>query len=77
MQKIQQNLAKHLRLELIFLCIQSTNLTEINTVYSNLTSDNRVKIIVPLNQNIFSGTYGIVEDQFGVRIQLIYDKRLK
>ncbi|MGX7264061.1 VOC family protein [Enterococcus crotali] len=59
------------------LCIQSADLVEIETFYSNLTSDDRVKIIVPLNQNIFSGAYGIVEDPFGVQIQLMYDERLK
>ncbi|ALS00277.1 hypothetical protein ATZ33_02450 [Enterococcus silesiacus] len=59
------------------LCIQSADLAEIQTFYSNLTSDDRVKIIVPLNQNIFSEAYGIVEDPFGVHIQLMHDKRLK
>ncbi|MEI5991912.1 hypothetical protein A5881_003451 [Enterococcus termitis] len=59
------------------LCIQSADLVEIETFYSNLTSDDHVKIIVPLNQNIFSGAYGIVEDPFGVQIQLMHDERLK
>ncbi|WP_430603645.1 PhnB protein [Enterococcus sp. DIV0724b] len=59
------------------LCIQSADLTEIQTFYSNLTSDDRVKIIVPLNQNIFSGAYGILEDPFGIQIQLMHDERLK
>lgn len=59
------------------LCIQSADLVEIETFYSNLTSDDRVKIIVPLNQNVFSGAYGIVEDPFGVQIQLMHDERLK
>ncbi|EOL45903.1 VOC family protein [Enterococcus caccae] len=58
------------------LCIQSADLVEIETFYSNLTSDDRVKIIVPLNQNSFSGAYGIVEDPFGVHIQLMHDPRL-
>lgn len=59
------------------LCLQSADLVEIQTFYSNLTSDDRVKIIVPLNQNIFSGAYGIVEDPFGIQIQLMHDTRLK
>lgn len=58
------------------LCIQSADLVEIQTFYSNLTSDKRVKIILPLNQIIFSGAYAILEDPFGVQIQLMHDERL-
>lgn len=58
------------------LCIQSADLVEIQTLYSNLTSDKRVKIILPLNQIIFSGAYAILEDPFGVQIQLMHDERL-
>ncbi|WP_375178858.1 VOC family protein [Enterococcus rotai] len=58
------------------LCIQSADLNVIQTFYSSLISDDRVKIIVPLNQVVFSGAYGIIEDPFGVQIQLMYDKRL-
>ncbi|MEI5995321.1 VOC family protein [Candidatus Enterococcus mansonii] len=59
------------------LCIQSADQAEIETFYSNLTSDDRVKIILPLNNNVFSAAYGIVEDPFGIQIQLMYDNRLK
>ncbi|MBO0440127.1 VOC family protein [Candidatus Enterococcus ikei] len=59
------------------LCIQSADLAEIQTFYSNLTTDERVKTIVPLNQNSFSGAYGIVEDPFGIQIQLMHDERLQ
>lgn len=59
------------------LCIQSADLEEIQTFYKNITSDDRVKIIAPLGKTIFSEAYGIVEDPFGVQIQLMYDKRLK
>ncbi|MBY0595832.1 VOC family protein [Bacillus bingmayongensis] len=59
------------------LCIQSANLEEIQRFYNNLISDERVKIIAPLEKNVFSEAYGIIEDPFGVQIQLMYDKRLK
>jgi PhnB protein len=59
------------------LCIQSANLEEIQSFYTNLTSDERVQIIVPLSKNIFSDAYGIVQDPYGVQIQLMYDTRLK
>ncbi|ALS37788.1 PhnB protein [Enterococcus rotai] len=58
------------------LCLQSADLAEIQTFYSSLVSDDRVKIITPLSQNVFSGAYGIVEDPFGIQIQLMHDKRL-
>ncbi|OEH94374.1 VOC family protein [Bacillus solimangrovi] len=58
------------------LCLQSANLTEIQTFYNNLTSDDRVQIITPLSKNIFSEAYGIVQDPFGVQIQMMYDERL-
>lgn len=41
-----------------------------------LTSDRKVNIIVPLDKNIFSEAYGIIEDPFGIQIQLMYDNRL-
>ena len=59
------------------LCIQSANLEEIQRFYSNLISDERVKIITPLGKNAFSEAYGIIEDPFGIQIQLMYDERLK
>ncbi|MEC5303900.1 VOC family protein [Bacillus thuringiensis] len=58
------------------LCIQSANLEEIQRFYNNLISDNHVKIISPLEKNIFSEAYGIIEDPYGIQIQLMYDKRL-
>lgn len=61
----------------VSLCIQSANLTEITEFYTSLLTDKRVKIILPLNKNIFSEAYGIVEDPFGIQIQLMYDDRLK
>ncbi|AOM12243.1 MULTISPECIES: VOC family protein [Bacillus] len=58
------------------LCIQSANLEEIQRFYNNLISDEHVKIISPLEKNIFSEAYGIIEDPYGIQIQLMYDKRL-
>ncbi|PTC12405.1 VOC family protein [Bacillus wiedmannii] len=58
------------------LCIQSANLEEIQRFYTNLISDKHVKIISPLEKNIFSEAYGIIEDPYGIQIQLMYDKRL-
>ncbi|AIY75793.1 VOC family protein [Bacillus anthracis] len=58
------------------LCIQSANLEEIQRFYNNLISDKHVKIISPLEKNIFSDAYGIIEDPYGIQIQLMYDKRL-
>ncbi|EMI9089430.1 hypothetical protein COD05_22500 [Bacillus cereus] len=58
------------------LCIQSANLEEIKRFYNNLISNKHVKIISPLEKNIFSEAYGIIEDPYGIQIQLMYDKRL-
>ncbi|MGE7110367.1 VOC family protein [Lysinibacillus sp. NPDC047702] len=58
------------------LCIQSADLEEIKHFYKSLTADERVKIIVPLSNNVFSKAYGIIEDPFGIQIQLMYDDRL-
>ncbi|EEL69879.1 VOC family protein [Bacillus mycoides] len=58
------------------ICIQSADLEEIQRFYNNLISDKHVKIISPLEKNIFSEAYGIIEDPFGIQIQLMYDKRL-
>lgn len=44
--------------------------------YKSLTSDERVRIIVPLSSNVFSKAYGIIEDPFGIQIQLMFDERL-
>ncbi|WP_433596288.1 VOC family protein [Lysinibacillus xylanilyticus] len=58
------------------LCIQSADLEEIQHFYKSLTTDERVRIIVPLSSNIFSKAYGIIEDPFGIQIQLMFDDRL-
>jgi PhnB protein len=59
------------------LCIQSSDLAEIEHLYNSLITDDRVKIIVPLSNNIFSKAYGIIEDPFGIQIQLMFDDRLQ
>jgi len=59
------------------LCIQSANLEEIENFYKSLITDDRVRIIVPLSSNVFSKAYGIIEDPFGIQIQLMYDDRLQ
>lgn len=59
------------------LCIQSADLNEIEHFYNSLITDNRVRIIVPLSNNVFSKAYGIIEDPFGIQIQLMFDNRLK
>ncbi|MDQ0171530.1 VOC family protein [Paenibacillus tundrae] len=59
------------------LCIQSADLEEIEQFYHSLVSDQRVQIIAPLSSNVFSQAYGVVEDPFGIQIQLMYDARLK
>lgn len=58
------------------LCVLSADLVEIQHFYNSLISDDRVKIIVPLSNNIFSKAYGIIEDPFGIQIQLMFDDRL-
>ncbi|MDV5065954.1 VOC family protein [Bacillus sp. W1] len=58
------------------LCIQSANLEEIQRFYNNLIADKDVQVISPLEKNIFSEAYGIIEDPYGIQIQLMYDKRL-
>jgi len=59
------------------LCIQSADLKEIEHFYKSLTTDDRVRVIVPLSANVFSKAYGIIEDPFGIQIQLMYDERLQ
>ncbi|MED3802188.1 VOC family protein [Lysinibacillus xylanilyticus] len=58
------------------LCIQSADLEEIEHFYKSLTTDKRVRITVPLSNNVFSKAYGIIEDPFGIQIQLMFDDRL-
>jgi len=59
------------------LCIQSADLEEIGHFYNSLIKDDRVKIIAPLSSNVFSKAYGIIEDPFGIQIQLMFDDRLQ
>lgn len=59
------------------LCIQSADLDEIQKFYNSSITDERVRIIIPLGKNIFSKAYGIIEDPFGIQMQLMYDDRLK
>ncbi|MCB2313023.1 VOC family protein [Clostridium tagluense] len=59
------------------LCIQSADLNEIEHFYNSLITDDRVRIIVPLSNNVFSKAYGIIEDPFGIQIQLMFDNRLE
>jgi len=59
------------------LCIQSADLEEIEQFYKSLITDDRVRVIVPLSNNVFSKAYGIIEDPFGIQIQLMYDDRLQ
>lgn len=59
------------------LCIQSADLEEIKQFYSSLITDDRVKIIAPLSSNVFSKAYGVIEDPFGIQIQLMFDNRLQ
>ncbi|EPY09929.1 MULTISPECIES: VOC family protein [Paenibacillus] len=59
------------------LCIQSPDLEEVERFYASLITDKRVRIIVPLSSNIFSKAYGIIEDPFGIHIQLMFDSRLQ
>lgn len=58
------------------LCIQSADLEGIEGFYKSLITDERVKIISPLSSNVFSKAYGIIEDPFGIQIQLMFDERL-
>lgn len=58
------------------LCIQSADLQQIQQFYTNLVSEPQVKVIVPLSSNAFSEAYGIIQDPFGVLIQLNHDDRL-
>jgi len=59
------------------LCIQSADLEEILRFYKSLTTEEKVRIIVPLINNVFSKAYGIIEDPFGIQIQLMFDDRLR
>ncbi|GIO00414.1 VOC family protein [Brevibacillus laterosporus] len=58
-------------------CMQSADLEEIEHFYNSLLTDDRVKVILPLSKNVFSKAYGIIEDPFGIQIQLMFDDRLQ
>lgn len=60
----------------ISLCIQSADRQEIERMYHSLLQDTRTEVIRPLGEIVFSEAYGIVQDPFGILIQLMYDKRL-
>lgn len=55
------------------LCLTSSQ-EEITTLYHLLTGHDQTRIIVPLAPNLFSKAYGIIEDPFGVVIQLVTEK---
>jgi len=59
------------------LCIQSADLEEIERFYKSLIKDDGVRVIMPLSRTVFSNAYGIIEDPFGIHIQLMYDDRLQ
>lgn len=61
----------------VSLCVQSADKEEIERFYESLILEEGVRIIVPLSENVFSEAYGIVEDPFGMSIQLMYDRRLE
>ena len=60
----------------ISLCVSSMDKKEIEEAYASLIGDPRTRVIVPLAKNCFSDAYGIVQDPFGVFIQLNYDETL-
>lgn len=58
------------------LCIQSADKSKIEDMYRSLVEDQRTKVIRPLGHIVFSEAFGVLQDPFGVYIQLNYDKRL-
>jgi len=52
------------------LCIESASLETIEGIYRSLISEPGVRVVVPLDKNMFSPGYGSVEDPFGTLIQL-------
>ncbi len=56
------------------LCLLSDSIEEITEYYENVVSDSRTRVIVPLAPNLFAKAYGIVEDPFGVVIQIGSEK---
>lgn len=56
------------------LCITSSSQEEISTMYNRLIEHPQTRIIVPLAPNLFSQAYAIVEDPYGVVIQLVKEK---
>lgn len=58
------------------LCIQSADRAEIERMYASLMQAPHTKVVRPLGKIVFSEAYGIIQDPFGVLIQLNYDPRL-
>ncbi|CAJ1316373.1 VOC family protein [Paenibacillus nuruki] len=56
------------------LCITSASQEEISTLYNRLIEHPQTRIIIPLAPNLFSTAYAIVEDPYGVVIQLVKEK---
>ena len=57
------------------LCIQATEKKEVEKIYNSLLTDENVKVIMPLEPNIFSHAYCIVKDPFGVVLQILNEKQ--
>lgn len=55
-------------------CLMSDVSQEISRMYDSLVSDERTRVILPLAPNFFSEVYAIVEDPFGIVIQLAKEK---
>lgn len=58
------------------LCITG-EVEQIKKMYAKLNTHPNVKIVIPLEPNIFGNAYGIVEDPFGITIQLVNEKQAK
>lgn len=58
------------------ICITG-DVNEIKIMYAKLLEHSDVKIVIPLEPNIFGHAYGIIEDPFGITIQLVNEKQAK
>lgn len=52
------------------LCFESSSPDTIQEIYNSITSDDQVKVIVPLTRTFFSPAFGMIKDPFGILIQL-------